>query len=280
MIRDFKAAPEFQVLAAKTQRDYARALDHLGLAVGAFPANVIKRAQIIKLRNKIAVRGHRAADFWVAVVARCFAVGRDLGYVETNPAEKIDRINEAEEFKRWPPEARAAFEASNPPAALMTAYMLGLWTAQGLGDVLRLARSRYDGIGFSARRQKTDTAGFIPAAAPLRTYLATLPKTGVLFITRSDGSRYPERQFSEEFRAWLDGLGLNDLHFHGLRKTTAAALAEAGASTHEIAAITLHRTMSMVEHYTREANQKQMATEAIRKLDIAVRKGGRTKGKP
>ena len=44
--------------------------------------------------------------------------------------------------------------------------------------------------------------------------------------------------------------------------------------------ITKHRTISMVAHYTREANQKQMATAAIRKFDIAVRKGGRTMGKP
>lgn len=276
MIRDYKAAPEFLKLAPKTRRDYARALDHLGLAVGPFPASAIRRADVIKLRNKISGRGTRSADLWVAVVSRCFTIGMDLGYVETNPAATIGRINEAEEFQPWPREARALFEASSPPAHLMTAYMIALWTAQGLGDTLRLARPAFDGTGFTVRRAKTEARGYIPAAAPLKAYLATLPRDGVLFVTRPDGRRLTERGFSEEFRAWLDGLGLDALQFHGLRKTTASALADAGASAHEIAAITLHQTMAMVEHYTKGADQRRLATAAIRKLD----KAERTKNKP
>ncbi|MGE0024833.1 MAG: tyrosine-type recombinase/integrase [Hyphomicrobium sp.] len=277
LIRDFKASPEFATLAAKTQRDYARALDHLGLALGRFPAKSIKRPAIIKLRNKIATRGTRAADFWVSVVARCFRIGVDLGYVEVNPAEKIERINDAEEFKRWPAEARAAFETSSPPPHVMTAYMIGLWTAQSLGDVLHLARPIYDGRGFNVRRRKTERSGYIPAFSLLKAYLDKLPKSGVLFVTKADGARWTERAFSEEFRAWLDGLGLHDLHFHGLRKTTSAALAEAGASPHEIASITLHATIEMVEHYTKEADQRRMAHSAIAKLEVAHRKGSRGK---
>jgi integrase len=280
LIRDFKAAPEFTTLAPKTQRDYGRALDHLGGALGRFPARSIKRPAIVKLRNKIAAtRGTRAADFFVSVVARCFRVGLDIGHVEANPGEKIGRINEAEEYRRWSAEARAAFEGSAPPAHLMTAYMLALWTAQNLGDVLRLARTLYDGKGFQARRRKTGRAGYIPAFSVLRRYLDKLPKDGVLFVTRRDGTRWPERAFSEEFRAWLDGLGLQEFHFHGLRKTTSAALAEAGATPHEIAAITLHATIEMVEHYTREADQKRMAHAAIAKLEVAHRKVGRKRQK-
>jgi integrase len=278
LIRDYKASPEFSALAVKTQRDYARALDHLGRVLGRFQVSDIKRPAIVKLRNKIATHGTRAADLWVSVVSRCFRVGLDLGYGEVNPAEKIGRINEAEEFKRWPTEARAVFEASDPPAHLMTAYMIGLWTAQSLGDVLRLARTLYDGTGFNVRRKKTDRSGYIPAFSLLRSYLDKQPKTGVLFVTKPDGTRWPERQFSEELRAWLDGLGLTDLHFHGLRKSTSAALAEAGASPHEIQSITLHATLEMVEHYTREVNQKQLATAAIAKLELAQRKSRKRGG--
>lgn len=273
LIRDYKASPEFTCLAAKTQRDYGRELDHLGGALGRFPARSIRRSAIVKMRNKIsASRGTRSADFFVSVAARCFRIGLDLDYVDTNPAEKIDRINDAEAFKRWPVEARAAFEASSPPPHLMTAYMIALYTAQSLGDVLRLARTVYDGRGFQARRKKTKRSGYIPAFSVLRSYLDKLPKDGVLFVTRPDGTRWTERAFSEEFRAWLDKLGLDELHFHGLRKSTSAALAEAGASPHEIAAITLHATIEMVEHYTREADQKRMAESAIAKLEVAHRR--------
>jgi integrase len=60
--------------------------------------------------------------------------------------------------------------------------------------------------------------------------------------------------------------------FHGLRKTAASRLAEAGCSTHEIAAITGHKTLAMVELYTRGADQKRRATAAIFRLENAEKK--------
>jgi integrase len=53
---------------------------------------------------------------------------------------------------------------------------------------------------------------------------------------------------------------------HGLRKATAAALAEAGASTHEIAAVTGHTSLEEIERYTRAARKKKLADAAMAKL--------------
>ncbi len=44
---------------------------------------------------------------------------------------------------------------------------------------------------------------------------------------------------------------------HGLRKSRSAALAEAGASAHQIAAWTGHESLSEVAHYTRSADRKR-----------------------
>jgi len=43
-----------------------------------------------------------------------------------------------------------------PPQWMMTAYMLGVWTAQREGDILRLARARYDGAGFTIRQGRPE----------------------------------------------------------------------------------------------------------------------------
>jgi integrase len=53
---------------------------------------------------------------------------------------------------------------------------------------------------------------------------------------------------------------------HGLRKAALRRLAEAGASTKQIAAISGHQSLAMVELYTRAANQKKLAKSAIAKL--------------
>jgi integrase/recombinase XerD len=51
-----------------------------------------------------------------------------------------------------------------------------------------------------------------------------------------------------------------------LRKATAAALAEAGATAHEIAAVTGHTSLEEIERYTRAARKKKLADSAIAKL--------------
>jgi integrase len=57
-----------------------------------------------------------------------------------------------------------------------------------------------------------------------------------------------------------------NLNIHGLRKLAASNLAEAGCSTKEIAAITGHETLAMIELYTKSADQKRLATAAIHRL--------------
>ncbi|GAD11270.1 hypothetical protein GFGA_1c0180 [Gluconobacter frateurii NBRC 103465] len=46
---------------------------------------------------------------------------------------------------------------------------------------------------------------------------------------------------------------------HGLRKAAARRLAEAGCTTHQIAAITEHRSLAEVARYTQAAKQVELA---------------------
>jgi len=131
---------------------------------------------------------------------------------------------------------------------MRTAYMLGLWTAQREGDILRLARARYDGAGFTIRQGRPEARRgkgrkgkvvelYIRAAKPLREYLERCTFPGLLFVTDDAGKPIPPTVFRHTLRAQLDALGLRELHFHGLRHTTATALAELGGSDSEIQAL-------------------------------------------
>jgi integrase len=51
-----------------------------------------------------------------------------------------------------------------------------------------------------------------------------------------------------------------------LRKATARRLAEIGCTGHQIAAITGHASLSEVQQYTKAADRKRMAREAMAKL--------------
>ena len=75
----------------------------------------------------------------------------------------------------------------------------------------------------------------------------------------------------------MKAAGLVGMTFHGLRYTAAAKLAEAGCSLKEIASITGHKSLAMIEKYTRDADQERLSGAAI----IAWENASRTKnGKP
>jgi integrase len=67
---------------------------------------------------------------------------------------------------------------------------------------------------------------------------------------------------------------------HGLRANAAVILAEAGCSMHQIAAITGHASVREVLRYTKGAEQKKMALQAIDQAGAAFDKVAnlRTKG--
>jgi integrase len=72
--------------------------------------------------------------------------------------------------------------------------------------------------------------------------------------------------FGNAMRDWCDQANLHHCAAHGLRKACATALAEAGATTHEIASVTGHQSLEEVERYTRTVRKKKLADAAIAKL--------------
>jgi integrase len=240
-------------------------LDYLR-PIGDFQADNVRRQYVVSLRNKIA-GNTRTQDLFVQAVSAMFGIGMDLGFSDGNPAARIPRLNDPQSYEPWPLAAHQKFIASDMPQWMRTAYMLGLWTAQREGDILRLARARYDGTGFTIRQGRPEAKRgkgrkgkivepYIRAAKPLRDYLAKCTLPGLLFVTDESGKPIPPTFFRHSLRTHLDALGLTNLHFHGLRHTTATALAELGAPDAEIQAYLGHQTRQMAERYTKKANQQ------------------------
>jgi len=72
--------------------------------------------------------------------------------------------------------------------------------------------------------------------------------------------------FGNKFRELCNAAGLPQCSAHGLRKATATRLAEAGASSQEIMAITGHKSLKEVERYTHAASKPLLASSAMSKL--------------
>jgi integrase len=265
MARDYRASDEFMALKPKTQRDYGRMLDLLA-PIDRHPAEAIRRKHIRELRKDLAGK-ERTQKLFTQVASALFNFGIDNDYCTANPAARMKRIGKAKSYIAWTDAQCDAFEASQPARHLLTAYMLGRYAGQRRGDVLKMARTAYASGCIQVRQEKTHEPLIIPAHRRLRAHLDQLPKDSLLFVVDEDGQSLDETTFTKEFREALDDAGLEQLHFHGLRHTAGTALAEAGCSAHEIQAITGHRTLQMVEHYTKAARQKRLASAAVAKLE-------------
>lgn len=88
-------------------------------------------------------------------------------------------------------------------------------------------------------------------------------RSSVYILTSPRGRKWSKAHLSRELCKRVKALGFGRFTVHGLRKLAAARLAQAGCSTHEIAATGGWRSLSMVQHYTRAAEQEKLARGAV-----------------
>lgn len=156
------------------------------------------------------------------------------------------------------------------PEHLRRVVVLARYTAQRRGDLIALRWSDYDNGALRLRQEKTGAELRIPVLSALRAELGAWKACAqsVFILTNVRGRPWRAEHLSHEMRKGLARIGLpDDLNVHGLRKLGAASLAEAGCSTHEIAAITGHKTLGMVQFYTASADRERLATAAVVKME-------------
>jgi integrase len=102
----------------------------------------------------------------------------------------------------------------------------------------------------------------IPLHPNLVAILSSVPKSNLTFLVTSFGAPFDPNGFGNWFRAQCDAAGLKHCSFHGLRKAAATRMADAGCTTEMIKAVGGWRSRE-VERYTRAADQKRLARQAL-----------------
>jgi integrase len=103
----------------------------------------------------------------------------------------------------------------------------------------------------------------LPIRPELQSVLDASPLGEKTFLVTEFNKPYTSNGFANWFRRRCDDAGLPHCSAHGLRKAAATRLAEAGASEHEIMAITGHTTSKEVSRYTKATRQKVLAEQAF-----------------
>lgn len=284
LIAYFQTTTEFtKEISERTRSDYIRQIKIIEQKFGDFPLTALAdpRARGIfkEWRDELAAKSVRQADYAWTVLARILSVGVDRGKIKENPCTKGGRLYQSERVdKIWTLDDEAAFFKS-APAHLHVPLLMGLWTGQREGDLLRLQWSNYDGKVIRLRPRKSITkrkprgvAVTVPVAETLKRVLDVIAqhKKGLFILLNSNNQPWTEDGFRASFGKARDRAGLMGLRFNDTRGTAVTRLALCGAEVSEIATITGHSQRDVCAildaHYLNR--DPQLAWSAIRKLEV------------
>jgi integrase len=261
----YYASAEYKQLAKVTQVTYRNITERLRAEHGHKPVAMIETRHI---KSMVAAKASTpaAANSTLKMLRILMAFAVPAGMRRTDPCAGVKRVkSKSDGFATWTEADIAVFEARWPLGTRQhLAMALLLYTGQrGRSDVARMGPQHvYDGK-IAVRQSKTGTRLLIPLHQRLKDAIAASPCGATTFIAAENGKAYTSGSFGNWFADAVRDAGLAGLAAHGLRKAAARRMAEAGCTPHQIAAVTGHRSLREVEHYTRAADQAGAAEQAM-----------------
>jgi integrase len=170
-------------------------------------------------------------------------------------------------FQVWSEDDVAAYEARWSVGTRQRVWLdVLLYTGLRRGDVVKLGRQHIrDGIA-TIKTEKTGTEVTLPILPVLAATLAAGPCGDLAFIAGESGRPLTKGTFSNQFRKACRAAGLKKRSAHGLRKAAATRAANAGATVAQLEAIFGWSGGAMASLYTRSADRRRLAIEAMPKL--------------
>lgn len=268
------ASGEFRNLDPKSQQTRRAVIEsclretHHGAPMRDCPVSQITPAKIKALRDaKADQRG--AANNRRKYLSAMFGWAVEDGCMTTNPARDVRKLRYATDgFHTWTIEEVDQFERRYPigtKARLALALLMYLGVRRD--DVVRIGPEMVrDGlISFVPRktRHKRAALSHKPVLPDLARIIAASEIGPETFLVTEYGKPFSAAGFGGWFRDRCDDAGLPRCTAHGLRKAGASIAAERGATTHQLMAIFDWTTPGQAEVYTRAANRKRLAGDAM-----------------
>src|SRR5262245_754361 len=256
---------DFRRLKPGTQRLWRGIIERFRAEYGSKPVARLERAHVKNIIGAKAATPH-AANNLLKILRVLLNHAIDLGMIRSNPAIGVKPYrSQGDGFHTWTEDEIARFEARHPIGSkARLAFALLLYTAQRRSDVIRLGWQHVQGDAIAVRQEKTDTPLLIPIHPELAKALALAPRTNLTILTGEHGKPFTADGFGGWLRARCNEAALpRDCSAHGLRKSAATRLANAGCSTDQIKAITGHKALAEVAGYSQAADQRRLARQAL-----------------
>jgi integrase len=191
----------------------------------------------------------------------------EAGHVNVDPTEGVKNPpRKGDGLRPWTEDDVAAYEQRWPIGTRQRVWLdVLLYTGLRRGDAVQLGRQHVrDGVA-SITTEKTGTPVTLPILPVLAETLAAGPCGDLTFIVGSHGRPLTKETFGNEFRYACRDAGVPG-SAHGVRKIAATRSANAGATVAQLEAIFGWSGGSMASLYTRAADRRRLAREAMHTL--------------
>lgn len=267
MIEAFIRSDRYLRLSASYRRVIRRHTDAIRVIAQDAKASHLRAEHI---RKDISGLPPHVANMRLKAWRLVCSFGAETMLVPSDPSEGIRARStpKTEGHRAW---TRAEIETFRDHWKIGTvqrrAFELLLWTAARISDAVRLGPGMVsrDGV-LTYRQQKTGDPAHVPWTCALPDYAAAMYADRQIMhdalagpVTMTFLETKPGKARSHKSLGGLIGKAARKIGIsksaHGLRKSRAVALAEAGAPAHGIGAWTGHKTLAEVQHYTDAADR-------------------------
>lgn len=264
LCHEYEHSAEFGQLAVSTKREMRYVLAKLVERHGDKHVINLEPRHILRMRDGMKEKPG-AANKMLRILKVLLAFGRLRGYNKDNVAKGIPLLKLGE-HRAWTIEELRFFESRWAIGTLeRLGFALSLYTGQRRADVATLRWTSIAGDAIKLAQQKTNTVLVIPVHPELKTILGAVHPRSDTIIAKN-GKPLSPVYFGHLMAKAIEAAGLDrKCVLHGLRKSAAVALIDAGCTPHQAMAITGHKTAQMLELYAKRRDQEKLGRAAMKK---------------
>jgi integrase len=266
LIARYRETTDWSTLSDATRRRRENIFESVIESAGRQPYARINSKTVEAGRQRRAQTPHQARHFLDAMRG-LFRWAHRAGLVKIDPTAGVSNLprKRTQGFLPWAEEDVAAYEARWPVGTRQRVWLdVLLYTGLRRGDAVRLGRQHVRGGIATLKTEKS--GGMIEVTLPilpaLQRTLDAGPTGNLTFICGAHGNPLTKESFGNEFRYACRAAGVQRSP-HGVRKIAATRAADNGATEAQLMAIFGWTDPKMAAHYTRNANRRRLAAQAM-----------------
>jgi len=281
LVRAYRSSKHFrETLGDSTRTQYERYLSRLLKAYADAPLKEMTPEDIQRRVLDANEDTPGAANMMLTILRTLYTYARKRHRGLPDWTEGLESFAHETEREPWPEDMLQA-ALNSDDVLFRRAVTLALYTGQRPGDVCSMTWGMVSGDMIRVKQQKTGTPLEIPMHANLAAMIADLPKADdhLFLLSNRRGGPLTSLVFLTWCQKFSRAHSVNRTP-HGLRKNATNELFEAGCSTAQVAAITGHKSLRMLEHYAKGRSQPAIARIGMSKWQDKTEQDRTRTGKP